>query len=141
MSAHPGQQPPRAADVPEAVLAAIRVALEAERELEAARHRFGQHATYEDLRPFVFRCRDASQAGVAAIATALREAREQGARDKKQEMRGVWRFAGRCMAHLTREQIKQAAEGTGVQLTFCSDAALDAARAAEPEPPVKREDA
>jgi len=71
MSAAPEQQPPRAVDVPEAVLAAIHRYQAA---VIDAVLRFGKGPA---MREFVA----AESALEAAIATALREAREQGAAD------------------------------------------------------------
>jgi len=79
MSAAPEQQPPRAVDVPEAVLAAIHRYQAA---VIDAVLRFGKGPA---MREFVA----AESALEAAIATALREAKEQGAADREDAER--WR--------------------------------------------------
>jgi len=114
------QQPPRAADVPEAVLAAIHRYQAA---VIDAVIRFGKQSA---MREFVA----AESALEAAIATALREAKEQGAADTARldwltESSGGWtevgkRFHRACYLYVSR--------GMGH-----FRAALDAARAAEPE--------
>jgi len=146
MSAAP-EQPPRAVDVPEAVLTAIEVALKSayadgsvasDRASLDSIHRVHDHAD------------DASIALHAAIATALREAKEQGAADTA---RLDW-LEGRAFS-LYRERdedtgalVSYAVYVNGDARTRCGilgeggvRVALDAARAAEPEPPVTREDA
>ena len=98
---------PRAADVPEAVREAIghyRTSL-CVHNLSDIGLRQSVNASHDAL--------------LTAIVTALREARADGAQEAKQERRSIWRFALRCAAHLTLEQIEQAAEGTGVSTTFC----------------------
>ena len=119
MSAGP-EQPPRAADVPEAVREALHAAW------------YWVHHEHD-----ANECAGRLRYIVAAIATALREARAHGAADTARldwltESSDGWGAIGRrfhraCYLYVSR--------GMDDFRT-----ALDAARAAEPEPPVTRED-
>ena len=124
MSAAP-EQPPRAADVPEAVLRAVDEYAEAAITLSDRR----SGATEID-----FDC--AHREMERTIATALREAREQGAADTA-------RLDWISLLHDGRTDVWGQFLRAYAEWNGASDfrTALDAARAAEPEQPVTREDA
>ena len=131
MSAAP-EQPPRAVDVPEAVLRAIDNASAAGVLLTAPDITAAQGTDWERFDAAFSAHREL----LAAIATALHEAKEQGAADTarldwiRDNFHDIWFYAHHAKPMWVIGDVAKAED---------LRAALDAARA-EPEPPVTRED-